>query len=176
MKSLPQLFKRMPSDGKARYELRRFNLGMGGTGKIPSVQQLASRLGFDVYLVDMPKSERGRLDSDPFAESGYRIEVNANDDVKTRRWSVLHELMHFYLHPSADIFAAKHRSGDFGHFYDSQEVMQEREANNAVEALIFGDGALEAALSLYGDDNLKIARHFGTSLVTVTIARSNFGI
>jgi len=50
------------------------------------------------------------------------------------------------------------------------EQREEREANEFAEALIFGDGALKAALGLYGRDEAMLARHFGVSVRALQIA------
>lgn len=172
LKSLRELFARLPADGSVRHQLRSFNLGMMGGGNLPSVRDLAIKLGFDVHLVALPKNVRGRLEVDPFADNGFRIEVNKDDDVRTQRWTVLHEIMHFYLHKREDPFAlGVHRAGG-DHFYNSDELHEEREANAFTEALIFGDGALEAAVSLHGHDLNVLAHRFGVSVATITIALS----
>jgi Zn-dependent peptidase ImmA (M78 family) len=162
--TLRGFFKRLPPDGVARHEFRNFNLGMSSG---------AARLGFDVYLVDLPKSVRGRLVQDSFSENGHRIDVNKDDDVETRRWSVLHEVMHFFLHPRHDLLASPQFRAGRTHFYDADEERQEREANAGVEALIFGDGALNAAIALHGDNEPLLARRFGVSLQTLRQAKRN---
>jgi Zn-dependent peptidase ImmA (M78 family) len=167
MKSLRELFQRLPADGKALHELRSFNLGMMGGGVIPSAHQLAQRLGFDVYLVNLSKGQRGKLEVDTFAANGYRIEVNINDDVRTRRWTVLHEIMHFFLHPRNDPFAQPVFRAGREHFYDLHEGKEENEANAFVEALVFGDSALYAARSLHGNDLKVLADRFGVSVPTI---------
>jgi hypothetical protein len=172
MRTFRDLFAKLPADGKTRHLLRSFNLGMMGGAALPSVQKLAVELGFDVYLLDLPRNVRGRLEADTFAENGYRIEVNKRDDVQTRRWTVLHEIMHFFLHRRDDPFAiGLHRAGG-GHFYDAQERQEEREANEFTEALVFGESALSAAASLHGKDLVRLAKHFGVSIETVRIALS----
>ena len=173
MKTLRELFKLLPPDGVVRHEFRNFNLGMMGGGVVPSARQLAARLGFDVCLVPLPKSVRGRLVQDAFAENGYRIEVNKDDDVKTRRWSVLHEIMHYYLHPRHDLLSDPQFRAGRTHFYDADEVREERQANAAVEALVFGDEALNAAISMFGDDEAVLARRFGVSVPTLRHAMRN---
>jgi DNA-binding GntR family transcriptional regulator len=50
------------------------------------------------------------------------------------------------------------------------ELSEEREANLMTEAIFFGDGALTAAVSLHGDDEDKLGRHFGVSPESVRIA------
>ena len=171
-RSLRELFAKLPEDGKLRHLIRNFNLRMSGGAKnnLPSARDLATELGFDVRLVEMTMSQRGRLIRDTFAGSGYAIEVNQRDDVLTRRWTVLHELMHAFLHRRDDPFAPDQYRAGKNHFYLAEELVEEREVNESVEAIIFGDGALEAAVSLFGDDKPLIARHFGVSEKTLEIA------
>jgi len=175
MRALRDLFKKLPGDGRLRHVLRNFNLRMVGNGPIPSVKVLAETLGLDVYEVDLPRHVRGRLQQDPFAEAGYRIEVNMHDNVVVRRTTVLHELMHFFLHPKDDVFATQYRAGR-DHFYLSDELAEEREANEALMVLLFGDGALEAAIGLYGQDREKLAKHFGAPTTLVDRALQTFGL
>ena len=118
MKSFRELMARLPAKGDIRHALRRFNFGMTGRGSPPSVLELARTLGFDVRLTPMPKNMRGRLARDTFAESGFVIEVNEGDDVRTRRWTVLHEMMHAFLHKRDDPFAAEQYRAGGEHFYD----------------------------------------------------------
>jgi len=128
-----------------------------------------------VYLVQLPKHVRGRLQQDPFAEAGYRIEVNMLDDVVVRRITVLHELMHFFLHPRDDVFASQYRAGR-DHFYLSDELREEREANESLMVLLFGDDALEAARGLHGDDAERLAKHFGVTVALIERALVMFGL
>lgn len=170
IKSLRELFLRLPADGQIRHELRSFNLGMMGAARLPSVLELAQRLGFDVVLTKMRRGQRGRLIQDAFATSGYRIEVNEDDDTPTRRWTVLHELIHALIHPRGDPFAAEQYRAGPAHFYLEDELEEEREANAFVEALLFGDGALAAGVSLHQRDTQKLAHYFGVSCKTIEIA------
>lgn len=172
IKSLRELFNRLPAEGKTRHLIRNFNLAIGGAGTTPSTKKLATEMGFDIHLVGMPRNKRGRLVTDPFSANGFAIEVNKYDDVVVRRWTVLHEIMHFLLHKNEDPFAPDlNRAGGL-HFYDTNEQLQEREANEFVEAIIFGDGALMSAQSLHGHDEELLSRRFGVSVVALRIALS----
>ena len=172
--TIRDLFSRLPSDGEIRHLLRNFNAGMGGRGRVPSAKALAQAMGFEVYLVDMTPNQRGRLVADAFAKNGYAIEINKNDEVVVQRWTLLHEIMHFLLHRTDDPFApALNRAGGM-HFYDAHEKQQEREANEAVEALVFGDGALKFALGLHGENERILAKQFGVSVRALQIAVKNF--
>lgn len=167
IRSLRELFRRLPHDGKTRHLLRNFNLQMTGANTPPSVAELAASLGIPVVMRDMPSWERGRLARDPFEENGFVIEVNQADDIRTRRWTVLHELIHWLLHRRSDLLAEpQFRSGRY-HLYDPDETREEVEANEFAEALVFGDGALQAALELFGGEKSAVARHFGVSIHTL---------
>ena len=176
IRTIRDLLARMPADGEVRHALRQFNMAPKAGGKVPSVKALAVKLGFDVELCDLPRGVSGRLVTDPFSENGYRIEVNRNDDRLKQRWTVLHEIAHYFLHSRGlDPFAPEpHRAGT-GHFYLQHEEVQEREANAFVAALVFGDGALEAAVSLHGEDPNILSTHFGFSPLAVSIALRQIG-
>lgn len=178
MKSLRQLFHRLPpdADGYMRDALRTFNLAPGKNGKAVSVKALAENLGLDVYQVDLPRGMAGRLVSDPFAESGYAIEVNRRHGVRSRRFTVLHEIGHYLLHanktdPLADP-AFLDRGSDAFYF----DLTEEKEANAVADVLLFGDGALEAAASLFGSDVNKLADFFGVTEKMIQVAMKKFNV
>lgn len=163
------------ANGDVRHKLRNFNFGMSSSDcAIPSVKALAESLGISISEENLPRNVRGYLAPDTWAESGYRIVTNSKDDITTKRFTVLHEIGHWLLHPRGDFLAADVNraslDADVTHLYDETEVRQEREANEFAEALIFGDGALEAALTLYGEDKAKLCRHFGVGEKTLEIA------
>lgn len=174
IKSLRELFARLPANGRVRHLLRNFNLGMVG-GKPPSVHKLALELGVDVYLIELPRNVRGRLVTDTFSDSGYAVEINRADDVRVRRWTLLHELVHFLIHRPDDPFAPALNRANGSHLYLAHELKQEAEANEFAEALVFGDGALEAALGLFGEDLHELARHFGVTRSVMQIALKKRG-
>ncbi|MFC4733292.1 ImmA/IrrE family metallo-endopeptidase [Salipiger abyssi] len=176
MKSLRDLFLRLPHDGKARQILRSFNLGMMRPGKVQSVKELAEALGIDVHQVDLPARMGGRLVSDPFTESGYAIEVNRAHSVVSRRFTVLHEIGHFLLHVNHKdpLFDGLNLNRGDDEFYF--ELSQEQEANAVADVLLFGDGALEAASSLHGGDRVKLAKYFGVSVAMIEVAMKKFGV
>ncbi|WP_147094933.1 ImmA/IrrE family metallo-endopeptidase [Roseovarius sp. TE539] len=174
MRSLRDLFAKLPADGVLRHALRQFNLAPGRLGKAVSVRELAESLGLDVYQVELPKGMAGRLVSDPFSDSGYAIEVNRQHSVLSRRYTVLHEIGHFLLHadvtdPLADAMLLS-RSDDEFYFNQSQEW----EANNVADVLLFGDGALAAAVSLHRGDVKKLAKYFGVTENMIRVAMRKF--
>lgn len=174
MKTLRELFKRLPHDGGVRDAFRKFNLSPSVDRKAKSVKELAEAVGFTVYRVGLPNGMAGRLVQDPFSDNGYAIEVNAGNSVESQRWAVLHEMGHFFLHSNHDDPLADpmylDRSSDA--FYANPT--EEKEANQFAAVLLFGDGALSAAKGLYGNNVSLMARHFGVSEKTIQIALKQF--
>lgn len=174
MKNLRDLFKRLPPDGEVRHLLRSFNLAPEVDGKAKSVKELAQRLGFDVERLRLPAGMAGRLVQDAFSSNGCRIEVNERLSVQAQRWAVLHEIGHFFFHVDRDDFLAGPSYLDRSAFAFYVEPVQEKEANEFAAVLLFGDGALAAARSRYGDDLTLLARHFGVSEKAIEIALKQF--
>jgi Zn-dependent peptidase ImmA (M78 family) len=174
MKSLRDIFRRIEADGGARHVLRNFNMGVSQNGKAQSVKKLAEALGFDVQRSRLPRGMAGRLMQDPFAENGYRIDINETLSITAQRFAVLHEIGHYFLHQDhSDPLAGTSfldRSG--AAFY--VDPTEEREANQFAATLLFGDGALTAARSLHGDDVQILARYFGVSDEVLKIGLKQF--
>jgi Zn-dependent peptidase ImmA (M78 family) len=175
MQSLRQLFKRLQSaDADQRDALRQFNLMPGLNGKAVSVKSLAEKLGLSVYEVDLPNGMAGRLVQDAFSDSGFAIEVNKTQNVRSKRFTVLHELGHFFMHANKDDVLADplllSRSDD-QFYYDTK---QEREANDFADVLLFGDGALEAAVSLLNRDVKRLSNFFGVTEKMIEVALRKF--
>ncbi|WP_224823579.1 ImmA/IrrE family metallo-endopeptidase [Cognatishimia sp. MH4019] len=176
MRTFKQLFAtvRERANGDQRKAMRDFNFSQRLDGKAKSVKELAENLGFSVTLVSLRRGISGRLVQDPFSDNGYEIQVNKNQSKEAMRWTVLHEMGHFFLHsdrsdPLADPLYLD-RSDEA--FYVDQK--QEAEANHFAAVLLFGDGSLEAAVSLHGKDIRKLARVFGVSEKTIEIALKQF--
>jgi len=165
-------------NARDRHLLRQFNLALGSSMiAIPSVRELASLLGFAVDMRQLPKGVSGYLTPDTFAEKGYAIVVNRSMSVVRQRWTVLHEMGHYYLHVLTkphDPFAPQKNRESRGYLYFQSELLEEREANGFADALCFGDGALTATLSGDDTDVENIARKFGVSLSTIQRAISKY--
>ena len=171
MKTLRDFFRMLPPDGRERHLIRAFNMSPKAGGRVPSVKALAEALGFAVERVRLPRGMSGRIVGDPFAENGYRIEVNAADTVTRQRFSVVHEIVHYYCHiDRSDPFAAEKFRDTGDHLYLACERNEEKEANAIAAAIFFGDGALAAAMYLFGRDISRLAKHFGVSEEVVKIA------
>jgi len=168
------IMRRLPNNGAVMNALRTFNMSPQVNRKARSVKELAECLGVSVAQVDLPRGMAGRLVSDAFSESGYGIEVNKHLSVQARRFAVLHELGHFFLHTRRnDVLVDPvylDRSGSTFYVDD----IEEREANQFAETLLFGDSALSAAVGLYGRDIPRLAHHFGVSEKVVEIALKRF--
>lgn len=173
MKSLRDLFDKLSREvgtGEARDALRKFNSAPRIEGKAASVRELAEKLGFSVVRITLPKGVAGRLVQDPFSENGYCIEVNKAQSIQSQRWTVLHEIGHYFLHanhrdPLADSLFLDRSERAF--YVDPDE---EREANEFAATVLFADGALRAASSICRNDLKKLAGHFGVSINVVQIA------
>lgn len=176
MVSLKELIARI-SDGRTRHLLRSFNLAPKAQGQVPSVKELAEALGFEVDRTTLPRGMAGRLVPDAFARNGFRIEVNSKDDVRRQRWTVLHEMGHYFLHGVGNdpLPPVMRRDGSAASFYLEEELSQEREADEFAAVLLFGGGALEAAISLLGHDEVALARHFGVTQQALRVALRQFG-
>ena len=129
-------------------------------------------LGFDVTEKSFPSKVDGRLVADPFAPNGYEIQVNKHHSVEKRRWTVMHEIAHFFLHRDHEDYFAEnsYRASAGFHFYSADELVDERQANEFVAAAFFGDGALAAIGSFLRGDIKRISRAFGLSEQAVRIA------
>ncbi|MDJ1008750.1 MAG: ImmA/IrrE family metallo-endopeptidase [Paracoccaceae bacterium] len=143
-------------------------------GQPPSVGSLASALGFEVEFTDLPNGISGYLTDEPFAPKGKKIVINANHRRTRQRWTALHEIAHYYLHPryTDPLEPEAHRAGvtSVDHFYATdEELIEEREANEWVEAIVFEQSALQAAVSMHGDDLQAIAWKFGVSVEALKI-------
>lgn len=176
MRSIRDVFRRLPIDGDVRRKLRRFNLMSSASGRAASVKELAESFGIDVRAIQMKRGMSGRLIQDPFSESGYCIEVNKYENVRSQRFAVLHELGHFFLHidkrdPLAD---AMHLNRNEEEFYFDQRA--ETEANDFADTLLFGDGKLAAAHSLYQGKVDHIAHCFGVTENMIKIALKKYNL
>ena len=149
-----------------RHALRQFNF-QNGNERPPSVRELALTLGFEVEEQNLPSSVSGFIEEDTWAEKGWKIVVNAAHGNLRKRFTVLHEMAHYYLGHTKELEfkPASYRAtgNSFDKVYDRSDMLQEREANAWAEAVIFGQNALEGAVGLYGQNIELLMRHFGVS-------------
>lgn len=174
MKTLRELFRLLPNDGELRHKLRQFNLAQSVNDKALSVRDFAVGLGFDVDRVKLPRGQAGRLERDPFASNGFRIEVNSDQSIEAQRFAVMHEIGHWLRHVrSKDMLAdTMYLDRSEAAFYENPR--EEREANETAAVLFFGDGVLEAAASLYQYDVARLAKRFGLSERAIQIGLIQF--
>jgi len=112
----------------------------------------------------------GRLVPDAFAENGWCIEINADLSVQAKRFALLHEMGHYFLHTDHDdpLLDPVHFDLSGETFYVNLD--EEREANAFAEALLFGGGQLAAAYSLLSGHQGKLAKYFGVTEEVIRIA------
>ena len=169
-----QLLETVPA--KDRHALRQFNF-QNGDERPPSVRELAIKLGFDVEEQNLPPSVSGFIEEDTWAEKGWKIVVNASHGNLRKRFTVLHEMAHYYLGHTNELEfqPSRHRAtGDsFDKVYDQSEMKDERDANAWAEAVVFGQNALESAIGLYGNNTELLMRHFGVSEAVLKTAIRN---
>ena len=171
MRTMRQLMSKMPDDGKARHLLREFNNSSSQHGRPVSVKRLAERLGLDVHVVRLPSGMTGRLVSDGLTKAGYRIEVSDRATLLARRWAVLHELGHYFLHRNAEYdFLASDAAFDASGRTFYEDKAQEREANQFASVLLFSDGAIASAVSVYGRNCEALSRRFGVTENMIKVA------
>ena len=175
MRTFRELFARIDASPKEKHILRTFNQSHRLDGKAKSVRELAESLGFSVRKVPMPAGMAGRLFQDGFSENGFEIQVNEKATRTTQRWAVLHEMGHYFMgHVRKDDLLAHDLFLDRAGTAFYADPKEETEANQFAAVLLFGDGSLEAARSLHGENVEALARVFGVSLQTAKIAMKQF--
>lgn len=165
-----EVMRVLPADGELRHRIRNFTLNPRVHGRARSVKVFAQDLGFGVVERDLPRGMNGRLVQDPWSENGFAIEVNSALSVEAKRFTVLHEMAHYFLHTDREDPLAwdEHFDPSGQTFY--VDIQAEREANAFAEALLFGSGQLAAAYGLLGGDIKKLAKFFGVTETVVRIA------
>lgn len=165
-----QLMRLLPPDGGVRDLVRKFTLNPRVENRARSVKSFAEALGFTVMEVSLPSGVNGRLVQDAFAENGWCIEINESLSVQAKRFAVLHEMGHYFLHTNHE-----DPINDFAYFDLSGatfyvDATEEQEANAFAEAILFGNGQLAAAFSLWNGEIAKLAVYFGVTENVVRIA------
>ncbi|WP_248298179.1 ImmA/IrrE family metallo-endopeptidase [Tabrizicola sp. YIM 78059] len=163
--------------GADAHALRQFNFM---NKSLPaSVGDLLRELGFGCRFEAMPHAVSGKLVPDTWAEKSYEVVLNSRHPRLRQRFSALHEVGHYYLHvdPCDPLAPVKHRAtGDtLDQVYDLAGMLEESEANQWADAVIFGNHALEGALGLYGRDLDALSRHFAFSKEVVERALKRRG-
>lgn len=158
--------------------LRAFNTFQADECRPVSISDLAQQLGFEVTLVELPRDVKGRLVSQAFSQNGYEIQINRNASRRQQRWTVAHEMAHFYLHTDySDPFSEdSYRAAPGFHFYRTDELKNERQANEWAAALFFGDNALRRVWTKLDQDIESVAKAFGLNEEAIRIATKNWGV
>ena len=166
------VMRALPPDGSIRHAVRQFVLNTRTNNHARSVKAFAEEIGFVVDEVDLPHGMNGRLVPCSWSDTGYRIEINKKLSVQAKRFAVLHEVAHYFLHIDHHdpLPAIEHFDPSGSTFYIDAKA--EREANEFAEALLFGAGQLGAAVGLFGEKIDELARYFGVTEKVVAIALS----
>ncbi|MEX5726731.1 hypothetical protein Ga0609869_000084 [Rhodovulum iodosum] len=167
-----EVMRALPADGDVRQKFRSFSLEPRVGGRARSVKAFAEDLGFAVEECDLPRGMNGRLVRDTWSDTGFRIEVSSRLSVEAKRFAVLHEMAHYFLHTDRNdpLAWTEHFDPSGSTFYVDKKA--EREANNFAEAVLFGGAQLTAAYTLLGGDLKKIAKYFGVTEQVTRIALS----
>lgn len=141
-------------------------------GQPASVRGLLEELGFGLEFNSLPRNISARLVPDTWPLKGFTVEVNLLHSRMRQRFSALHEIGHYYLHPHQldQIASTPHRAAGNSlddYVYSHEEESEEYEVNQWADAVIFGNGALAAAVTLFGKGTLRLSRHFGFSEAVV---------
>lgn len=131
---------------------------------------LALELGLRVIEEDgRPDEFAGQLEHEPIygTPSGWVIKVNENHPETRKRFTVAHELGHYFLHKENfgrqlfDDYAKRHSEMDW--LYTNEERLFEREANIFAAWLLVDDHALAKQIRVLGRDARKLAAKFWVS-------------
>lgn len=128
----------------------------------PSVASLISRMGFLVELTDLPDDIDGRLVPHAGCKRGLKIEVGKWHTREEQRFYALHELGHAVLHVDPNDPMPNPMFFDKTSYeYDWRTDTKEREANEFVSAVSFGNHALSSAIASLGNNVPKLSKYFG---------------
>lgn len=150
-------------------ELQRFQMNPP-----QSIERLADRLGILVVETEMDDGHDGYIDYAPVlgSRTGFVVYINKEMSLPRKRWTLAHELGHYFLHRQKKLntfdYELHRKRGKKEYFSVDDE---EREANYFAEDLFFGNGALDAAVSLHGRNIAYLAKRvFGVPETAVQIA------
>jgi Zn-dependent peptidase ImmA (M78 family) len=107
---------------------------------------------------------------DAFADKGFGVAISQSASITAKRWTVLHELGHYYRHIDKDDPFPEVMNYDPSGLTLYIDEKIESEAHAFAEAVLFGGNVLEAAVSLYGPDVNRLCRLFGVSPKVCKIA------
>lgn len=156
----------------------------GHTTPPVDVQGIAKRLGLAIVSEDLGEGVSGLLVTGP---SGNFVVVQESDSTNRRRFTIAHEIGHFYLrHQFAP---GEHVHVDRGHFVTPRgpssstgEYPKEIEANQFAASLLMPSRLLRAEIKHLGTENLfdyqvsELAEKFEVSEQAMTIRLSTLGL
>lgn len=164
---------RAVSCSKDAHAIRQFNFM--NNEQPASLRGLLQDLGFGLEFNVLPRNISARLVPDTWPLKGFTVEVNLLHSRMRQRFSALHEVGHYYLHPHQldQIASTPHRAigkslDDY--VYSHEEATEESEVNQWADSIVFGNGALAGAIALYGRNLQLLSRHFGFSEAVVNRA------
>lgn len=150
-------------------ELRNFSMNPA-----QSIERLAHRLGIAVVEIDLESGIDGYIECDPLfgGKSGYTVYINKNLTTQRKRWTLAHEIGHYFLHSdNPDLYFGEGLNRARGKSANFAYETQEREANYFAEDLFFAPNSLEAALNLHGENIQYLAMNvFGVPEAALQIA------
>ena len=133
-----------------------------------NVSKIANRLGIEV--LETPMLQDGMQDVSGFIakkEDGkVYIYVNENEHIHRQRFTIAHELAHYYLHlkdnldDKSGVLSLKFRNGTS---YDEEESKEEREANAFAAELLVPYAILKELWDNGNTDITFLANHFAVS-------------
>ncbi|OGO89015.1 MAG: hypothetical protein A2Y17_05815 [Clostridiales bacterium GWF2_38_85] len=145
------------------------------------VVAIANYYGFKVYEISMDDKESGLLVVDKKTIPGFRsnriIIVNSNHSAERKRFTIAHELGHYFLSENKEVCIAHKDSGDYS--------PEERDANYFASVLLMPvemiEGDIKKIHKVFGkmDDTIivyKIARNFYVSRSAVQVRLKKIGV
>lgn len=144
------------------------------------VVDIAKKLGLDIYEIEMPELEAGRIPSaalDKLDGNNWIIALSQKDHHTRKRFSIAHEIGHFLLHkdlPFIDFFPGGetfYREG----VKDEKLENLEKEANYFAANLLMPKEKVKEIWSL-STEPLEIAKKFDVSEVSMTFRLKNLGL
>ncbi len=152
--------------------LRQFNLLSPGF----SVNKLAEKLGVQVEGKSMNDDVSGLL---VIKNDKAYIIYNSDQSFKRKRFTIAHELGHFFLHSkSKPLFVDKSKEVMYRNSDSSTgEIMKEREANAFAAALLMPRCLIKEHISNFEDFEVvnSLAKKFNVSTQAMSFRLSNLG-
>lgn len=146
------------------------------------VKKIAKSFGLTIKTFDLGPGISGAL----FLDNGYAvIGVSPNDSRERKRFTIAHEIGHYYLHRAGNNLFVENQAKIL--FRDATSGVgvnkEEREANAFAAALLMPENFLQKEinsldLSIYNSDDkivAELSRRFLVSTITMTYRLSNLG-